>query len=956
VTRLALCLIVPLCWLGIAAPAAAAFDLQPGGEGFEALAEEGGLPFTSAGGHPYALRLHLAFRTEEGPGGNPLPQGDLRDLSLRLPPGMLANPAVVPRCSVADFHTARVSPFEASASGESCPAATQVGTVEVKSAGPDRRFGLFNLAPPPGVAAELGFAPFGEPVALAVRFLPGGDGRYSLQLQVDNFPQAAAIYGLDLSLWGTPWGASHDGERGNCLNEAEPEFPWGKCSVGSPAAQPPQAYLTMSTDCSEPLTFGVRATSWGGTGAAAAYTENDGGEPVLLKGCPLLRFEPGAFGQLTSNRTSSPSGFVFSLVGKTGGLTEPSGRTFSQVRQALVSLPEGVTINPSLGSGLGVCTPAQLAAESPGSPPGTGCPEGAKIGDFNLSTPLVGEKLEGAIYLAEPDDSATPAPGAENPFDSLLAVYLVARSGQSGFLVEVPGELIPDPATGTLEAHFDDLPQFPYSNLEINFRTGQRAPLVTPAGCGVARTGIEMVPWAGALQTSHSETTSKIDAGIGGRPCPSGTPPFAPNLVAGSTNSNVGSYSPFYVHITRGDDEQELTSYSLVLPKGITGRIAGIPFCPDPAIAAARTSSGAAEVTAPSCPQASRIGSIVSGYGVGLALAYATGGLYLAGPYQGSPLSVVAVNPAVVGPFDLGTVVIRFAFKVDPETAQLSIDASSSDRIPHILRGVPLHLRDIRVFADRPGFTRNPSSCEASRVTSALTGSGARFGDPADDSTAVGSNFFQLLNCRSLGFRPKLGIRLRGPARRGGYPSLRATFASRGDADSNLKAMAVTMPHTMFLAQNHIAGICTRQQFSEEQCPANSAYGKAVAYTPLFDEPLRGNVYLRSSSHRLPDLVASLRSGAVRIVLAGKIGPAKGGIRVQFENLPDAPLQRFVLTMAGGRHGLLQNSANICAVQPLASVKALGQNNLGALFTTRLRGQCQEKGGRDKHKPGGKGR
>jgi hypothetical protein len=939
--RAVLCSLCLACWLcATAPPAAAGFGLRPGGEGFEALAEEGGLPFTGAGAHPYALRLQVEFQTEEGPGGRLLPQGAVRDLSLRMPPGMLANPAAVPQCSVADFHTARVSPFEASSSGESCPAATQVGTIDVKAATSERRVGLFNLQPPPGEAAELGFAPFGEPVTLAVRFLPGAEGQYSLELQASNFPQAVAVSSLDFSLWGTPWGASHDGERGNCLNELEPAFPWGKCSLGSPAAQPPLAYLTMPTDCGDPLDFQVTASAWDGSSAAAGYTEKEGEKPVLLKGCGGLHFEPNAVGQLTDGRASSPSGFVFSLEGKTGGLTEPSGRTYSQVRQALVSLPRGVTIDPSLGAGLGVCTPAQLAAERPDSLPGQGCPEEAKIGDFRLKTPLVDEKLEGVIYLAEPDDPATPAPGAENPFDSLLAVYLVAGSAQSGFLVKVPGELIPDPTTGSLEARFEGLPEFPYSDLEINFKTGQRAPLVTPATCGAAKTQIELVPWAGALLTSLSETTSQISAGVGGGPCPSGTLPFAPKVTAGSVNSNVGSYSPFYVHISRGDGEQELTSYALGLPKGITGRLAGVPFCPDSAIAAARARGGREEEAHPSCPAASEIGRGVSAYGVGSALAYAPGHFYMAGPYHGSPLSIVSINSATVGPFDLGTIVIRFAFDVDPRTAQLQIDPAGSDPIPHILDGIPLHLRDIRVFMDRPQFTRNPSSCEASQVISSLTGSGARFDDPSDDSATVVKNYFQLLNCRTLGFKPKLGIRLRGPSRRGAFPSLRATFASRGDRDSNLKAISVTMPHSEFLEQRHIAAICTREQFAAERCPAGSAYGKAVAYTPLFDEPLRGNVYLRSSSHRLPDLVASLRSGAVRIELDGKISPAKHGIRASFEDLPDAPIERFTLTLAGGRHGLLVNSASICAAPPLASVKALGQNDVGTIFTTRLRGQC----------------
>jgi hypothetical protein len=250
----------------------------------------------------------------------------------------------------------------------------------------------------------------------------------------------------------------------------------------------------------------------------------------------------------------------------------------------------------------------------------------------------------------------------------------------------------------------------------------------------------------------------------------------------------------------------------------------------------------------------------------------------------------------------------------------------------------------VRIYVDRPEFTHNPSSCEPSQLISTLTGSGATFSNPADDSTASIGKPFQLLNCLTLGFKPKLGMRLRGGSKRGDYPSLRATFAARGFGDSNLKRIDVTMPHSEFLAQNHIKTVCTRPQFEVEHCPAGSVYGHAVAYTPLFDTPLRGDVYLRSSSHRLPDLVASLRSGAIRIVLEGKIGPAKQGIRALFDNLPDAPVTRFTMTLNGGKGGLLVNSANICASPPAATVRALGQNNLGSSFTTTLRGQCAHGG------------
>ena len=468
---------------------------------------------------------------------------------------------------------------------------------------------------------------------------------------------------------------------------------------------------------------------------------------------------------------------------------------------------------------------------------------------------------------------------------------------------------------------------------------------MSPPRCGDAPTKITLSPWAQGAPAKTRTTVTQITSGIAGGPCPDGsTPPFAPGAVAGGVNSNVGSYTPYYVHLSREDTEQEITSYSVVLPKGITGKLAGIPFCEDAAIEAARHRQGFDEIANPSCPPASQVGRTDTGYGVGPALTYAPGRIYLAGPYGGSPLSLVTINAATVGPFDLGTIVIRSAFDVDERTAQLQIDSAASDPIPHIIDGVPLHLRDIRIYMDRFEFTHNPTSCRASQLISTLTGSGASFATAADDSTATVADHFQLLNCLDLGFRPRLGLRLRGSARRGGYPSLRASFVSRGARDSNLERIAVEMPKALFLAQNHIRTVCTREQFASQRCPKGSIYGMAVARTLLFDEPLRGNVYLRSSSNKLPDLVADLRSGSIRIIVEGRIGPGKhGGINTFFDNLPDAPIDRFTMTLHGGRRGLLQNSSNICKNPPLATISALGQNNIGARFSSTLRGQCKKK-------------
>jgi hypothetical protein len=599
-----------------------------------------------------------------------------------------------------------------------------------------------------------------------------------------------------------------------------------------------------------------------------------------------------------------------------------------------------MTINPSVGAGLGVCTPASYASETISSPPGAGCPNVSKIGEISVESPLFEGPVGGSLFLAEPDDPATAAPGTENPFDSLLALYFVAKAPDRGIMVKVAGQVSADPLTGQLTATFDNLPQLPYSHFHLLFRSGQRSPLITPAACGVYSTQVDLTPWLDSKAVRRDVTQFQLSSGIAGGACPSGATPFAPGAQAGTLNRNAGSYTPFYLHLTRTDADQEITSYSAQLAPGLLGKIAGIPYCPEADIAAAKRESGVEETEHPSCPAASRIGHTVAGYGVGAVLAYAPGGLYLAGPFHGAPFSIVAIDSATVGPFDLGVIVVRSAIKVDPLTAQVSVDSAGSDPIPHIARGIPLHLRDIRVYMSRPGFTLNPTSCEPSSVLSSLTGSSAPFSNPADIA-ALAPAHFQVSNCSSLGFLPKLRLRLKGGTRRGDFPSLRAVVLPRA-GDANIGKAAVTLPATEFLAQNHIGTICTRPQFDREACPGGSVYGHVRAFTPLLEEPMEGSVYLRSSDSQLPDLVAVLRGHGLTIDLNGRIDSVHGGLRASFEGLPDAPVSKFVMTLNGGKRGLLVNERNPCAVPALATAQFIGQNNLGALLKPRLQATCSK--------------
>ena len=939
--------------------AEASFGFLPGPEGFgvSATVEGGTETDTQAGSHPYSLITEINLKLAgEIPGrpGVPATDGDVRDLRLEEPGGLVENPQAIPQCTLAQFQTPRNSPFEASRSGESCPAEDQVGVVAVRSSadgGATRTFGLFNLAPPSGEISALGFAPYGVPITLTPHTRQAG-GEYGITLDATGLPQSFDLYGLKFVVWGNPWAISHNGLRGNCLNEAEPGFPWAKCQAGG--EHEPEAYLTLPTACEGPLSFTAIADSWQEPGANLPEGEPDLSDPAWrvatstappLEGCPKLSFTPNAQTITTTDRASSPTGLDFSLQPGTQGLLGPGELSTSEVKEAVVALPPGLTINPSVGAGLGVCTTSGFAAETADSPPGVGCPNDSKIGDFTVTTPLLPERIEGSIFLAQPH---------QNPFGSLVALYLVAKSAERGVLVKVAGKVDLDERSGQLVADFDRLPQIPYGRLDVSFREGQRAPLVNPDTCGQYTSHIDLTPWLSSAAKREESSAFSLGHGIGGAPCPSGPVPFNPQAVAGTLNSNAGSYTPFHLHLTRTDAEQEITSYSASLPKGLLGKIAGIPYCPDADIALAKSKTGTEELEHPSCPAASEIGTTYSGYGVGSVLAYAPGRLYLAGPYRGSSFSIVAVNSALVGPFDLGVITVRSAIRVDPRTAQVSVDSTGSDPIPHIIDGIPLHLRDIRVYLDRHELTINPTSCDPFQTVSTLDGSAAPFANPAD-AVGIATVPFQASNCSALSFTPRFGIELGGKTKHSAYPKLTATVRPRS-GQANIAGADVTLPPSLFLAQNHIDTVCPKPRLEANACPAGSIYGHATATTPLLGVPLSGPVYLATGfGHELPELVASIEGQGIRILLEGEIDSKNGGLRARFAGVPDAPVSKFTLTLYGGpKRGLLQVAANLCAKPQLIDSRFAGQDNSGAISHPALGVACgKAKKSEQKHKGGG---
>jgi hypothetical protein len=910
-----------LC-LSLAATAALCAPAQADPAEYEIVSASASATSDEAGAHP-DFTLSFALRSEKDE-GKTLP-ATTRDIEIELPAGLLANPSAVTKCTTAQLVS---TDSEDPTNATGCPQASQVGVSEVTlcKAGSCTPITepVFNVASPGGdVAARLGFFALLYPVVIDARLRSEDD--YGATVTTEGAGALIPLLSAKTTTWGIPADESHDFQRITPYEAAHtggvPDTPDGKRESGLV----PRPFMVNPTRCGVPREVRITATSYALPDQPVSATAQMG--PVT--GCGALDFEPGASFSPTTKAADSPSGMDVELTIPQSGLEDPAVPATPHLKRTIVTLPEGLTLNPAAAGGLGACTSAQigLISKSPprfdANPPA--CPQASKVGTAQIETPLLEAPLQGALYLAHQ---------ADNPFDTLLAGYLAVR-GQ-GVSIKLAGrfELLPG---GRIVAVFDESPQAPFGRATLHFKEGARGALITPPACGAYSIRSELSPWSAAdpFNPTAAETVAKdspfsIHSGPGGSPCPAGR--FSPALEAGATNPIAARHSPFVFRLARADGEERLARVSTVLPRGLTARLRGIPYCPEAALAAASArgglGQGALELASPSCPAASRVGMAIAGAGAGPTPFYLrTARVYLAGPYRGAPLSLAAIAPAVAGPFDLGAVVVRVALHVDPRSAQAS---AVSDPLPTALHDVPLALRDVRILVERERFMLNPTSCAEKGVAAAMTSEQGR--------SATATQRFRVGGCRGLRFRPRLGIRLFGPTNRGAHPRLRAVLRPRR-GEANLRRASAALPRTAFLDQSHIRTVCTRVQFAAGRCPRGSVYGRAAAFTPLLDEPLRGPVYLRSSDNLLPDLVAAFK-GQIEAQAVARIDSVRGGIRTTFTGVPDAPISKVVLNMQGARKGLLINSRDICKARPRATVRLAAHNGRRLVRRPELRDRC----------------
>jgi hypothetical protein len=681
---------------------------------------------------------------------------------------------------------------------------------------------------------------------------------------------------------------------------------------------------------------------------ARADTYEDPGEIISatapappITDCESVEFSPSLKARPTTDHADSPSGLDVDLtLPQNEG---PDERATAALRDATVTLPQGLVVNPSSANGLGSCLPEEvgLTSDIGDTSPSFDlsrpqCPDSSSLGTVEVITPVFDDPLEGSVYLATPN---------QNPFGSLLTLYLTVEG--HGLHIKLAGEVKTDPKTGRVSTTFTENTQLPVEHLRLSLFSGSFAPLRTPASCGTYKTTSVLTPWS-APESGPPATPSDtyaISRGAGGGACKA--PANEPSFEGGTASPIAGAEAPFVFNLTRPDGSQELSSVTVKPPAGLLAKLAGVPYCPEAALAAAAHKTGKAEQSSASCPAASEVGTVTVSAGAGPAPFNAPGKVYLAGPYKGAPLSLAVITPAVAGPFDLGTVVVRNALHVDPTTAEVT---AVSDPIPSILEGIPLDIRSIQLKLDRPSFTRNPTSCDPSQVSGSAV---SLLGQSAPLLSR-----FQVGECGRLGFKPKLSLALKGKTKRTGHPAVRAVL-KMPKAQANIASTTVVLPQGEFIDQAHISNPCTRVQFAEGACPPNSILGTARAYSPLLDAPLEGPVYFRSNGgeRELPDMVADL-GGQIHVTLVGFIdsvkvkGTEQSRVRTRFLSVPDAPVSKFSLSLFGGKRGLLQNSVDLCRVGlGDASLSFTAHNGLRRDRDQRIGTSCHDKKGK-KHRFG----
>jgi hypothetical protein len=841
-------------------------------------------PVTQAAAVPaeFTTNLHFASHTGLFLGLAPItsPVEHVRDVTSHLPVGLIGNPTAAPICTADELASSEPGV------GSLCPLDSQVGIARVEFGGGGvYNEALYNMVAPPGAATQLGFEV--EGVVVLDGYLRPGD--HGIDIISRDTSTTLPINEVQITAWGDPASRSHDRLRASCLKVGGGTGQ--ACRTGLAAER---SFLRMPTSCSgEGLAFGIESNSYENP---AAFVSKAFTGPVMT-GCEVVPFSPTIFTQPTATAADSPTGVAVQLSLPQN--SNPKGLSSSDLKKAVVTLPEGMTLNPSSADGLQACDDAHLKLDS--NEPAV-CPDASKVGTVVLKTLLLENPVEGFIWLRT-QNSSDPASG------EMFRLAIELRDDRHGIDIKLPGQVAANPQTGRLTSTFDGAPQLPFNDMTLHFKSGARAPLTTPFSCQEQTTEADLYPWARPDQPVHKKMTFQLTSGPEGLPCQA-TRPFNPAFNAGVSSVQAGGFTPFLATFSRKDVDQSMQRVSVKMPKGLLGSLVGLPLC------------GEAQANAGTCLQASEIGSVTAGAGDGPTPFYVTGGhVYMTGPYEGAPFGLSVVVPAKAGPFDLGTVVVRAKVEVDIHTAQLTV---TTDPLPQIVGGVPVNLRLVNVTINRPNFTYNPTNCNPSEVSGTMTG--------GQGAVANLSNHFQVTNCGALGFKPKFSVSTSGKTSRKNGASLDAKLNYPLTAQgkwANIGKVKVSLPKQLPSRLATLQKACPAETFEANPaaCSAASRIGSATASTPVLPVPLNGPVYFVShGGQAFPDLVVVLQGYGVTIDLVGNTFISKGITSTTFNQVPDVPVGSFELKLPQGPDSALAANGNLCASHLKMPTRFIGQD------------------------------
>jgi hypothetical protein len=901
--------------------------------------EEGGASDTQAGSHPFQLTTTLTLNQT----ADAKPAGLPKDTSFKWPPGLLGNPTVVQRCSLGDFLKFRGEEFV-----NACPPQTAVGVAMITinevgenlgRAGPDEiSTPVFNLEPEVGEPARFGFLAPGTPVFIDASVRTGED--YGVTVHSNNISQTAAFLRAEVTVWGVPGDPRHNGSRGNgCLREIEKEhLPCQPLEDHHPAA-----FLQLPMSCTgTSLQTTVEADSW--TSPATVVKPKESALIGPLNGCSELPFHPSVRVIPDGTAASTPTGLAVDVHNPQEESLNATGLVEADVKDISVALPEGIAIDPAGADGLQACSQKEIGftgvepvsgadlftsgLPAPrGAPAEPFCPNTSIIGTAKITTPILPNPLEGAVYIALQN---------ENPFGSLVAMYLIAEDPVSGVLIKLAGETHLT-ETGQLVGTFKNSPQAPFEDAELHFFGGERAPLATPAHCGSYTTNATLTPWSGSIPVS-SQSRFDITSGPNGAPCPGTSLPFSPSLTAGTTNIQAGSLNTLTTTMSREDGNQELQAVQLRLPPGLSGLLANVKLC---------SGRQADEGT---CTPESLIGETTVSAGIGPDPITVKGGrVYVTGPYHGAPFGLSIVNPVKAGPFDLehdtsnpnnqppcDCLVVRARIEIDPHTAALTAatDPTGPYAIPHIIDGVPVQIKHVNVTINRTGFTFNPTNCNPLAITAKIEGH-----EGASQPVAVP---FQVHDCALLAFKPAFKVSTSGKTSKANGASLlvkltypKAPFGSQ----ANIAKVKVDLPRQLPSRLSTLQKACTAAVFETNpaSCPAAAIVGHARVITPLLPVPLTGPAYFVSHGNEaFPSLTIVLQGYGVTVDLVGTTFIKNGITSSTFNATPDVPFNLFELTLPEGKYSALAANTNLCKTTLAMPTAFIAQNGAQIHRSTKI--------------------